>query len=83
LHTGPDEDPAEIYFAASAGDPKLDDALPLPARVRLIYGTDLAWELQIDSRELLEESQTSSSESEPAKEAVPAGNQPNQEGGRP
>jgi hypothetical protein len=83
LHTSPDEDPAEIYFAATASEAKGDGTLPLPDRVRLIYGTDLAWELQIQSREVKEPAQASSGESQPEKEAAPAGNQPNQEGGRP
>ena len=83
LHTSPDEDPAEIYFAPPAGEAKGDGNLPLPTRVRLIYGTDLAWELQIESREGVEQSQASSSESEPAKDASPAGSDSNQEGGSP
>ena len=83
LHTSPDEDPAEIYFAATASEAKGDGTLPLPDRVRLIYGTDLAWELQIQTREVKEPAQASSGESQPEKEAAPAGNQPNQEGGRP
>ena len=83
LHTSPDEDPAEIYFAATASEAKGDGTLPLPDRVRLIYGTDLAWELRIQSREVKEPAQASSGESQPEKEAAPAGNQPNQEGGRP
>jgi serine protease Do len=83
LHTSPDEDPAEIYFAAPKGEAKGDGALMLPDRVRLIYGTDLAWELHIQSREVVEPSQASLGDSEPAKEAAPAGNQPDQEGGRP
>ncbi|MFM8173877.1 MAG: S1C family serine protease [Pirellulaceae bacterium] len=83
LHTSPDEDPAEIYFAATASEAKGDGTLPMPDRVRLIYGTDLAWELQIQSREVKEPAQASSGESQPEKEVAPAGNQPNQEGGRP
>jgi S1-C subfamily serine protease len=83
LHTSPDEDPAEIYFAATASEAKGDGTLPLPDRARLIYGTDLAWELRIQTREVKEPAQASSGESQPKKEAAPAGNQPNQEGGRP
>jgi hypothetical protein len=83
LHTAPDEDPAEIYFASPSDEAKGDGNLPLPARVRLIYGTDLAWELQIQSREAVERNPASPNESEPAQEAMPAGNQPDQEGGRP
>jgi hypothetical protein len=81
LHTSPDEDPAEIYFAAPKGEAKGDGALMLPDRVRLIYGTDLAWELQIQSREVVEPSQAASGDSEPAKEPLPLATNPIRKGG--